>query len=128
MPESVPKTPPRHCLTRVSWCPQVVKRVSKDCLDNSFQTAVEQVASNQGDHCFERCRSSVGLSHRNTSSPCWIRCFEQTVLGKESSKPGGELGGMSRDALLAAWARPFDSTIIASGGCPALPILQRSQA
>ena len=96
-----------------------MKRISKQCADGSFQTAVEEAAARQGEHnCFDKC----GLAHRNTSSPCWIRCFEETVLGNESSRPGGELGGMSKEALLDAWAQPFASSDVSKGGCPALPI------
>jgi hypothetical protein len=90
--------------------------VNKSCADASLQTAVEGVAKRQGNDCFNGCNHGL----RNTSSPCWIRCFEETILGKEASKPGGALGGMSLESLLTAWAAPFESNETANGGCPAL--------
>jgi hypothetical protein len=99
---------------------QVVKRVSKDCADASFHEAVEAADGSHGcfagcnggaeTPCFLRFshlkrsiyqdrlgqtqeklrKRAVSAGVRNTSSPCWIRCFEETMLGKAASKPGAK--------------------------------------
>ena len=93
----------------------VVKRVAKSCADASIAMAVESAATASGSDCFQHCGA------RNTSSPCWISCFESTVLGPGAGQPGGALGGMPMAQLLDAWEAPFASDDPARRGCPALP-------
>jgi hypothetical protein len=52
--------------------------------------------------CFEACGTP-----RNTSSPCWIRCFYDTVLGQGSNQTDvSSMGlGMTIDALDQGWDR-----------------------
>lgn len=97
---------------------EVVKRVSKACADRSIQAAVEAA----GPACFRACRGPTAAP-RNTSSPCWIRCFEATILGPQAGKPySPPSGGMNRTALLQIWLAPFASDDPERRGCPALPV------
>ena len=45
------------------------------------------------------------------------RFFYQAALGPHADRPGATGGGMSTDALVAAWQKPFLPE--AEGGCPA---------
>ena len=65
-----------------SWhVAEVVKRVSKVCADESMNSAVEKAGLSSG--CFQKCGPHATGPSRNTSSTCWIECFESTVLGPE---------------------------------------------
>ena len=92
----------------------IAKRVSRQCFDESFFSVVRS-ADRSG--CFDGCPQP-----RNTTSSCFIRCFYRTVLGPRSGDGLGPsfIGGMPLSQLEAAWARPFDSTDPARGGCPNL--------
>lgn len=98
----------------------VEKVVSKKCSDNQVFDFVEGSDSSYG--CFDQCGATNG---RNTSDPCWIGCFYQTVLGPKAMLPkplpGYELEGVSTDDLIAAWSAAFDSDDSAQGGCPPHP-------
>ena len=76
----------------------------------------------------------TGWTHR-TDSTCTLRCVHaacaccmcmlhvythciyQAALGPHADRPGATGGGMSTDALVAAWQKPFRPE--AEGGCPA---------
>eukprot|EP00656_Telonema_subtile_P053227 TRINITY_DN7647_c0_g1_i6.p1 TRINITY_DN7647_c0_g1~~TRINITY_DN7647_c0_g1_i6.p1 ORF type:complete len:315 (-),score=65.33 TRINITY_DN7647_c0_g1_i6:102-1046(-) len=90
---------------------EAVKRVNKSCSDNLIYNAVEQADANK---CFAGCGA------RNTSSPCWIECFYDTLLGPGTDKPAANVTGMPTTSLLAAWDASFASSGVA--GCPAVPI------
>ena len=91
----------------------VIKRVHRKCHADSFYSAVESRAPK----CFKACGEP-----RNTSSLCWAGCFLDTALGKQArSSTSGVHDGMSRTELMAAWSRPFESSIPAEGGCPDVP-------
>jgi hypothetical protein len=98
---------------------EVVKRVSKQCADNTMNQAVEKAGYQS---CFKNCGPTGSGPHRNTSSTCWIECFEQTVLGPQAGTPGGAIEGMPIADLLKAWNAPFESDNPQIGGCPALPV------
>jgi hypothetical protein len=98
---------------------QVVKRVSKACADESMNMAVEKAGY---DACFKGCGPTGSGPKRNTSSTCWIECFETTVLGPDAGTPGGAIAGMPVADLVKAWNAPFDSTDPQLSGCPALPV------
>lgn len=87
----------------------VDKIVQRSCHVRVFGAAVAATAPS----CFKGC----GNQSTNTSSPCWVDCFYRAALGPEAGTPGGKLGGMPTDALVAAWAKPFLPE--AQGGCPA---------
>eukprot|EP00035_Acanthoeca_spectabilis_P025175 m.457199 g.457199 ORF g.457199 m.457199 type:complete len:303 (-) comp21211_c0_seq1:60-968(-) len=103
--------PPPGCTWRVV---EFVKRVNKTCSDNVIYTEVETV----GASCFKGC-SGVG-PQRNSSDPCWIGCFYDTVLGPDAGTPGGEVAGMPLNDLVMAWNLPFASDDPSKKGCPPL--------
>ena len=100
----------------VTWrLVEVVKRVRRDCHSNSFYASVERRLP----ECFEGCQQGGAGASRNTSSLCWVGCFSDTALGPQARTSTHDLGsGMTRDELIDAWSRPFDSDDGAKGGCP----------
>lgn len=93
-----------------SWQVQKTTTVNETCLRNSIMSTVE--AASPG--CFTGC----GL--RNVTSPCWIDCFFDTILGRSARTSNLlPLGGLSLDALQHAWDKAFAPT--SQGGCPVLP-------
>ena len=97
-----PAREPANCTWRVA---SVDKVVNKTCHGDVFFSAVEQ----RGRPCFEACGA------RNTTSPCWVRCFYETALGPDSGKRLTPSAGMPLQDLLEAWAAPFKSDV-----CPNL--------
>jgi len=89
---------------------RVDKIVTRECHSKVFGDTVQGSAPPD-------CLDSCGAQKTNTSSPCWADCFYKAALGPDSGKPGGAVAGMSLDALVAAWQKPFLSE--AEGGCPA---------
>ena len=78
-----------------------------------------------GSTCFRDCGAKTGNARRNVSSPCWIKCFYDAVLGPSGSKPGYDnstAAGMTTAEIQAAWAAPFQSEDASRGGCPAMPL------
>lgn len=92
--------PGDNCTWRVL---DVAKVVTKNCSDDKIYSQVEAV----GPDCFGACGTT-----RNTSSPCWIGCFYQTVLGPNAMFPGDMSGyvdeGMPLSDLVDAWTSAFD--------------------
>ena len=72
------------------------------------------VAAQDKTGCFTGCGGLL-----NTTDPCNIRCFFETVLGPDAGKAGGAVTGMPLPDLIAAWDLPFSPE--SAGGCPALP-------
>eukprot|EP00037_Helgoeca_nana_P017311 m.163931 g.163931 ORF g.163931 m.163931 type:complete len:310 (-) comp23933_c0_seq4:143-1072(-) len=105
--------PPAGCTWRVA---EFVKRVNKTCSDNVIYNEVESV----GLPCFDGCKDSGVGPKRNSSDPCWIGCFYDTVLGPDAGTPGGTIAGMPLSDLLVAWNLPFATTDPTKKGCPAL--------
>lgn len=96
----------------------VVKHVRRDCHSNSFYDAVERALP----ACFAGCQGGAGAS-RNTSSLCWAGCFVDAALGPQARASTRDLGsGMTREELVSAWSRPFDSDDATKGGCPHVPL------
>eukprot|EP00667_Euglena_gracilis_P013637 EG_transcript_14063 len=87
-----------------------VQQISKACQEATVLTAVE--ASNRP--CFRECPG------RNLTSPCWMSCFVETVLGRDASTTGVP-GGLPASALMDIWRLPLRDP--AEGGCPRLPLL-----
>eukprot|EP00037_Helgoeca_nana_P013942 m.129182 g.129182 ORF g.129182 m.129182 type:complete len:197 (+) comp22312_c0_seq3:390-980(+) len=108
---SGPSTP--NCTWRVA---EFVKRVNKTCSDSIIYAEVETT----GASCFDGCSDSGIGPGRNATSPCWIGCFYDTVLGPDARNPGGSITGMPVADLIAAWNLPFASDSPATKGCPAL--------
>eukprot|EP00667_Euglena_gracilis_P017552 EG_transcript_18508 len=90
------------------WLREVVHRVSKACADDIVFGAVEQARP----WCFRSC------GRRNTTSPCWIRCFMAATLGPEAAYSDA-IGGLPLPVLRDIWWRPFRP--VSAGGCPRLP-------
>lgn len=77
-----------------------VKRINKTCSDESIYSNVE-AADKSG--CFSGCGAT-----RNTTSPCWIKCFYDTVLGPNSdSYKWRPNTGFNKEQLAALWESPF---------------------
>lgn len=96
----------------------VAKRVRRSCHANVFFSAVER----QNHACFANCADSGPPPRRNTSSLCWSGCFIDAALGRRArTSTAPATSGMSREALLAAWSQPFESSDPARGGCPNVP-------
>lgn len=112
--------PPKNCTWRVA---EVVKVVNKTCSDNSVYNILEHYKP-EATSCFSTCADSKLGPQRNTSSPCWIKCFYETVLGPDSGKPGGAVSGVDLDDLVRGWQKAFTSSEAKDGGCPALPRAQ----
>ena len=75
----------------------------------------EQVEKN-GAECFAKCSGST-----NTTDPCWIRCYFDTVLGQNSNTSKTPSGGMSSKDVTNAWLKGFESDDFSQGGCPRCP-------
>ena len=92
----------------------VDKIVTRACHAHIFGSIVQA----QGDPA---CLESCGPQRYNASSTCWADCFYHAALGPDADTPGGggegEGTGMSLEALVAAWVKPFKP--VAEGGCPA---------
>lgn len=100
--------------TNCTWnVVSVEKIVDKKCHDQSLWGSVRKV---DPAGCFDNCGSII-----NTTDPCFIRCFFETVLGPDAGQPHGAVAGMPLDDLIAAWDRPFASDDASQGGCPGLP-------
>jgi hypothetical protein len=71
---------PSNCSWRIA---EVVKRVSRNCSDGVQEAAVRAADSKAktGGGCFTRCPQAT-----NTSSPCWIKCYFDTLLGAGAGK------------------------------------------
>lgn len=108
---------PAGCTWRVA---EFVKRVNKSCSDNAIYNEVELVDKSSTKPCFTQCGDSGVGPTRNTSSPCWITCFYDTVLGPGAAEPHGKVTGMPLADLVAAWNVPFASSDPTKGGCAAL--------
>lgn len=95
------------------------KRVSRECLHNSWHAAVEEHFE---PHCMNKCKDSgIGLA-RNVSSRCWVQCWTAAALGQHAGRwPVRSQMGMSEIDLRNAWLAPFASDDPKQGGCPHLP-------
>eukprot|EP00662_Eupelagonemidae_sp_cell21_P037322 gene37322-4517_t len=84
--------------------------VAETCLRDHLATKVEA----QAHDCFAGCGA------RNMSSPCWIGCFFDTLLGKGARDScSTPLNGMSVTDVVSSWTGAFLPE--ANGGCPQLP-------
>lgn len=94
-----------------------IKRINRRCHAESFLTTVESYGN---DSCFRRCDSIGGEMKRNTTDPCWMECFIDSILGERPKKTDVSRrdGGMTREEITDAWSRPFDSSDVKEGGCP----------
>merc|ERR1712083_590744 len=93
-----------------SWKVSEVSTVNETCLKDSLADAVEGAAAVDG--CFSQ------LGQRNYSSPDWIACFMDTLLGPDASH-STKIAGMQLEDVVTAWKKPFLSE--AKGGCPKIP-------
>ncbi len=87
---------------------RIVKTVSAECHRANIVMSVK----GRGATCFHAC----GAGSDDPSSPCWIRCFFDTLLGRGSNASLVPVGGMDGAAIKAVWTAAFDD--VAAGGCP----------
>mmetsp|Transcript_114977 Transcript_114977/g.365337 ORF Transcript_114977/g.365337 Transcript_114977/m.365337 type:complete len:363 (-) Transcript_114977:335-1423(-) len=90
------------------WKIRSTTSVRNTCLRDRLMTTVEGAAQD----CFGTC------GPRNSTSPCWIGCFFDTVLGPKA-RNSTEVAGLPTDTLVSAFTRSFASQ--AQGGCPIIP-------
>lgn len=94
------------------WKVHAMKTVKADCLSDVLVSTVE---SYDKSGCFHECGS------RNETSPCWIGCFFDTLLGEDArhsvAKP---LGGMSAAEIEKCWTNAFLPKD--QGGCDEIEI------
>ena len=102
---------PGHTGDSCTWrVVRVDKIVTRACHSKVFGDTVQASAP-------AACLDGCGAQKTNTSSPCWADCFYKAALGPDSGKPGGAVAGMSLEALVDAWVKPFLPE--AQGGCAA---------
>ena len=68
-----------------------MKRVTKKCADDSIFSYVEGKAATQAQtegttDCFNSCMKPADGTPRDTTDPCWIKCFFHTALGPGSER------------------------------------------
>lgn len=81
------------------WAAQSLTTIKEECLKDHLMTSVEAFDTTG---CFHGC----GV--RNTTSPCWIGCFFDTILGENGGKSISlPLGGMPMSAIEKSWAGAF---------------------
>jgi hypothetical protein len=75
-------------------------------------------------HVHAACACCMCMLHVHAACACcmcmlhvYTHCIYQAALGPHADRPGATGGGMSTDALVAAWQKPFRPE--AEGGCPA---------
>jgi len=93
--------------------PRIVKSINADCQSEALQNLLEE----KGQDCFQSCKTQ-GLGE---SSECHMTCLFDTALGKNSGKTANPTGGLSRDEMVQAWLKGFNSDDVSQGGCPACP-------
>jgi hypothetical protein len=92
--------------------PKIVKAINADCQARALDYLVET----RGEKCFATCPEPS-----NTSSPCWINCFFETVLGQGHNSSLTPAGGMTAAELNQAWLAGFASDEPSRGGCSPCP-------
>merc|ERR1711920_16278 len=94
------------------WKVRSLKTVKERCLKDLLSTTV----GSHGEGCFRTC------GPRNITSPCWISCFFDTLLGTDarhsSYKP---LGGMPVADIERGWTDAFLPK--EKGGCDEVQML-----
>lgn len=91
-----------------SWRIRATASVRNDCLQDRLMTTAETAAKD----CFSAC------GPRNSTSPCWIACFFDTVLGPEA-RNSTNVTGLPLESLATAFAGSFEPE--SQGGCPRVP-------
>jgi len=89
------------------WRVLSTKTVNESCLRDSLITTVESTSPD----CFKACGA------RNETSPCWIGCFFDTILGPDAAHASGYdiVKGMPLDHLERGWTKAFQPA--KDGGC-----------
>lgn len=98
-----------------TWSLQrVIKTVHKQCHQSSFLSAIQA----RGDPaCFQACFPN-GVIVQNITDPCYVTCLAHASLGADALNSSTSNGGMSKEELMDAWGRPFESSDPERGGCP----------
>jgi len=80
------------------WKVLAMKTVKEKCLKNLLMTRVETYGSS----CFKSCGA------RNVTSPCWVQCFFDTILGEGARHSKTQpLGGMPMAEIEKGWTDAF---------------------
>jgi len=85
--------------------PTLVKAIDSQCL---MSTLHQRVRNASGTACFDSCPDGTINGHYNTSSPCYVRCFYDTLLGPNADSTDYAGGGMGAAAINDAWLAGFD--------------------
>jgi hypothetical protein len=89
-----------------------IKKVWKNCSDAVVNKYVELKSPT----CFNACAENTTTGVLNRTSPCYVGCFFDAVLGPHSDTTYNGTGGLSADELVALWDAPFASDSV----CPNL--------
>lgn len=87
------------------------RNINASCVSENVIAAVMQHAKEKKSLCFETCPSV------DRSSPCWINCLFQTLVGSPEKK----IPAMTKAQITAPFVRSFQSADPKNGGCPEVP-------
>lgn len=75
------------------------KRILSSCHDDHMFASLR----GKGSDCFDGCAQP-----QNQTSPCFIDCVFQTLLGKDAGSSSNPTGGMSGAEITKLWTDPFE--------------------
>merc|ERR1719240_456469 len=86
--------------------PRLLKAIDQRCQMRVLHETVQHAA---GTACFDACPNArTPRGAYNTTTPCYIRCFYDTLLGPGGDTSNYSAGGMGAAAIAEAWTRGFD--------------------
>ena len=93
--------------------PRLVKAIDSAC---QMEVMHRQIQNARGTSCFDACSATPANATASTTgaydttTPCYTRCFYQTLLGDHGDTNGfvASAGGMSSEEISAAWLQGFD--------------------
>ena len=92
-----------HDNENCSWSVIKTTTVNETCIRSRIESYVEE---SDTEHCFENCSA---YPSRNTSDPCWIGCFMDTLMGKNArNNDTDKLGGLDIQELVNVWETSFE--------------------
>ena len=103
---------PGQTIGKDCWWRQVAKTAQRNstCVNGRVSDAVIR----RRPECFQKCGPGQA---DNQTSPCWVSCFFDTLVGNSDQN----VTGMTRDEILEPFSLAFASTDPKKGGCPEVP-------